>query len=320
MEQILNYKPISVGRAKDYTNQIINNFIVLYRIEPPKDKNQKSTYWLTQCQLCQTYKIYSASQLSKQQTFCECQTDLTNHHFGRWIVLYKTDKRTKNRNIIYHCKCECGNEKDVDAYTLRSGQSKSCGCLQKEIVSNKIPSNKLDLTGKRFGKLIALYPIKPENYFQHTKWHCQCDCGNTVDVDLGNLQQGFTKSCGCVNSKQEEQIIKILTINHIPFVYQYRFNDLKMKSFDFFVNNEYIIEYDGEQHFNYNGYGWNTKDNFEKTRKSDLEKNQYCFKHNIPIIRIPYTQENKIKLEDLLLQSTNFLLTSQNEDIYYSLK
>ncbi len=31
--------------------------------------------------------------------------DLTGKHFGRWTVLYETPKRTKNRQIIWHCKC-----------------------------------------------------------------------------------------------------------------------------------------------------------------------------------------------------------------------
>ena len=58
--------------------------------------------------------------------------DLTGQRFGRWTVMNITDKRTKNRTIIWHCKCDCGNEKDVDGYTLKSGQSKSCGCLNNE--------------------------------------------------------------------------------------------------------------------------------------------------------------------------------------------
>lgn len=31
--------------------------------------------------------------------------DLIGKHFGRWTVLYETPKRTKNRQIIWHCKC-----------------------------------------------------------------------------------------------------------------------------------------------------------------------------------------------------------------------
>lgn len=95
--------------------------------------------------------------------------DLTNQQFGRWTVLNITDKKSKNRSIYWHCRCECGNEKDVDGYLLRSGQSKSCGCLQKEIAAKQGRKTRIDLTGHRFGKLVALKPIYPEDREAHTK-------------------------------------------------------------------------------------------------------------------------------------------------------
>ena len=244
--------------------------------------------------------------------------DLTGKTFGRWTVLYQTNKRAKNGLVIWHCKCECGNEKDVDGYTLRSGQSKSCGCLQKEIAGEIGKRSRIDLTGQRFGKLVALYPIYSGNHDIHTKWHCKCDCGNECDIDMGNLRQGFSQSCGCTNSKQEEKIIKLLKQNNINFEYQKRFNNFKEKEFDFFINNEYVIEYDGSQHFKFTDTGWDTKEHFERTRKSDLIKNKYCFEHNIPLIRIPYDVE--YTANDLKLETTRFLLTPENEQEYYELR
>jgi hypothetical protein len=63
----------------------------------------------------------------------------------------------------------------------------------------------------------------------------------------------------------------------------------------------YLIEYDGEQHFSQyiSKTGWNSQENFEKTQKHDLQKNQYCLDHKIPLIRIPYTQKDKITIQDL---------------------
>ena len=243
--------------------------------------------------------------------------DLTNKIFGRWTVLYKTEKRTSSGAIIWHCICECGNEKDVDGYLLRSGQSKSCGCLQKEIASKNAKKTRIDLTGQRFGKLVALYGIY-NNDKEHTFWHCKCDCGNECDIDMGNLRSGKSQSCGCTQSKEEEKIIKLLTQNNVRFIYQHKFNDFQNKEFDFFVDNKYIIEYDGQQHFKYNGTGWDTKEHFERTRKSDLEKNKYCFDNNIPLIRIPYDREYAIN--DLILTTTRFLLTSENEKEYYKIR
>lgn len=241
--------------------------------------------------------------------------DLTGQRFGRWTVMNITDKRTKNRTIIWHCKCDCGNEKDVDGYTLKSGQSKSCGCLNRELAAERCRKTRIDLTGQRFGKLIALFPKYSESKNQHAKWVCQCDCGNQLEVDMGNLRAGKTQSCGCSNSIQEEKIIKLLTNNNLIFKYQYQFPNLPTKKFDFFIANQYIIEFDGSQHFKYTDSGWDTEEHFKRTRQSDLIKNQYCFENNIPLIRIPYDAD--YDFDDLILETTRFLLTPQNEKEYY---
>ena len=117
----------------------------------------------------------------------------------------------KKEQKIYHCKCECGNEKDVSAETLRRGESQSCGCLNRELAAERCRATRIDLTGQRFGKLVALFPIYSENG-GHTLWHCQCDCGNTCDIDMGNLRSGKSQSCGCTNSKNEEKIINLVGI------------------------------------------------------------------------------------------------------------
>ena len=315
MEQIENFIILEVGRAKNLTNNIYGDYKVLYRTKGPDGDNK--AYWLCQCQLCNKYIIKPGSTLIHGVNECECHNDLTGKIFGRWTVMYQTKERTKNRTIIWHCKCECGNEKDVDAYTLKSGQSKSCGCLQKELLIKNGGQNKIDLTGQRFGKLVALYGIYG-NSNNHSEWHCKCDCGNECDIDTGNLRQGFTQSCGCTHSKEEENIIKLLTKNNISFKYQYRFDNFKEKEYDFYIDNKYIIEYDGSQHFKCTNSGWDTQEHLDRTRKSDLEKNKYCFENNIPIIRIPYNKEYNIN--DLILKTTRYLLTPDNESEYYGVK
>ena len=102
---------------------------------------------------------------------------------------------------------------------------------------------------------MALSPIYSGDKNIHTKWLCQCDCGNQIEVDLSNLRRGLSQSCGCSQSREEENIIKLLTKNNIPFIYHYKFDNFKNKEYDFYVNNQYIIEYDGQQHFYYTNSG-----------------------------------------------------------------
>ena len=313
MKQIENYEIIEPGRGINLIGQKFGDYMVLYRTKP--QSSSKEVHWLCQCQKCKKFFIKKSTTLRKGINKCSCENDLTGQRFGRWTVMNITNKRTKNRTIIWHCKCDCGNEKDVDAYTLKSGQSKSCGCLNKEKAAQRCKQMRLDLTGKRFGKLIALYPIYSGLKNEHTKWHCKCDCGNECDIDMGNLRSGKSQSCGCTQSKQEEKIIQLLTKNKIPFNYQHQFNDLLNKKFDFYINNQYLLEYDGSQHFQATETGWNTIQHLKRTRKNDLIKNKYCFEHNIPLIRIPYNKN--YTFEDLKLETTHFLLTPENEKKYY---
>lgn len=52
-----------------------------------------------------------------------------------------------------------------------------------------------DLTGARFGKLIALSPTEQRDKSNHVCWLCKCDCGEDRIVSSHNLINGFVKSC-----------------------------------------------------------------------------------------------------------------------------
>lgn len=53
--------------------------------------------------------------------------------FGRWTVL-RFDENNKKHETHWICECECGSIRSVPSKNLRNGKSKSCGCLQKEIL------------------------------------------------------------------------------------------------------------------------------------------------------------------------------------------
>lgn len=55
--------------------------------------------------------------------------DLENKIFGKWEVIKKAPSR--RFNTYWLCKCECGKEKDVAAYSLKNRKSSSCGCESK---------------------------------------------------------------------------------------------------------------------------------------------------------------------------------------------
>ena len=55
--------------------------------------------------------------------------DLTRQRFGRLTVVKYTG-RSKNSHVMWFCKCDCGNETVVRDDSLKSGNTKSCGCLR----------------------------------------------------------------------------------------------------------------------------------------------------------------------------------------------
>lgn len=63
------------------------------------------------------------------------KVEMIGKRFGRWVVLER-HSTNKNGTIRYLCKCDCGVVKDVSGVLLRNGQSSSCGCYNKEIISN----------------------------------------------------------------------------------------------------------------------------------------------------------------------------------------
>jgi len=57
--------------------------------------------------------------------------------------------------------------------------------------------SKIDLTGKRFGKLTVLSESSNRNSNGAVIWLCKCDCGKTKEIVSQSLIRGLTTSCGC---------------------------------------------------------------------------------------------------------------------------
>lgn len=105
--------------------------------------------------------------------------------FGKLTVLEfsHTEKGVSYQKV----KCECGEEKSIRTKDLKSGRTKSCGCLQ--ITSNLKP-------GTVFNRLTVLrqVDVKTPGIFSE----CLCECGNIIITKNTLLEKGFTKSCGCI--------------------------------------------------------------------------------------------------------------------------
>lgn len=71
----------------------------------------------------------------------------------------------------------------------------------------------LDLTGKRFGKLVALHRGESQ-YRTVSTWVCKCDCGEITTTRTHRLMSGATRSCGCLRRELSSKRKKIHGVSH----------------------------------------------------------------------------------------------------------
>lgn len=64
--------------------------------------------------------------------------NLAGERFGKLTVISLT---SNDKYTIWHCKCDCGAEKDFYQHNLTNGKATSCGCLRKMISKKKGKEN-----------------------------------------------------------------------------------------------------------------------------------------------------------------------------------
>ncbi|TCT14563.1 hypothetical protein EDC18_10544 [Natranaerovirga pectinivora] len=109
--------------------------------------------------------------------------------YNNLVVIGKTVKK-KGKSYLWEFKCDCGNTVYYRACDVKSGSTKSCGCLKykRSIVD--------DITGKLYGKLTVIRKTDKKTDGRYL-WQCKCDCDKIVYVSARALKSGNTSSCGC---------------------------------------------------------------------------------------------------------------------------
>ena len=77
---------------------------------------------------------------------------------------------------------------------LAAGSVRSCGCLLRDHLVSLNKSRRVDLIGRRFGRLSVIRNVRWGN---KARWECLCDCGAKTLVYGTSLAEGKTTSCGC---------------------------------------------------------------------------------------------------------------------------
>ncbi len=131
--------------------------------------------------------------------------DLSGQKFGNLTVLNEDGhiKRGNQNCVAWLCECVCGNKIRVTTSGLKSGNTKSCGCMVNEVAAQR----RSDLSGRRFGKLVV-ERMADKKLNGRIAWVCKCDCGNETVVTATNLVSGATKSCGCIRKENTAALRK----------------------------------------------------------------------------------------------------------------
>lgn len=122
------------SRAVDLTGKQFGKLTVLERAP---NKPGGNTKWICQCECGRRCTVTSYKLIHGIQYCCGCETkshpkDITGQKFRMLTALYPTDRRDYKGGVIWHCRCDCGNELDVSYNNLKFGEMVSCGCRKKE--------------------------------------------------------------------------------------------------------------------------------------------------------------------------------------------
>lgn len=173
--------------------------------------------------------IYTLDEKCKCKVKCDCgtiknvtQSDLINKKIKSCGCILSDSQRKKTKNLIgksfsyltvisnpyyilgkyssysnYKCKCKCGNIIEVRAAQLLSLKTKSCGCLQKSILSKSRRKLTQNLINKKFGKLKVI----SEPLYDKRRAYCKCicECGILKNIYQCELTSKKTRSCGCMS-------------------------------------------------------------------------------------------------------------------------
>lgn len=167
--------------------------------------------------------------------------NITGQRFGSLTAIAFV--RSVNGNAIWKAVCDCGGEIEVRGSAMTYGKQTDCGCKGREKRSSKPAANSLDLTGRRFGRLVALRRVKCENKSGAAMWVVRCDCGGEKIV-AGVLLGKKIFSCGCLyreSRRWKKDVVKCKkppgAVERTAILWKYK-DDARKRSLEWALSDE----------------------------------------------------------------------------------
>ena len=243
-------------------------------IETPSAKNFLAAHKKAGCSDCSGLRAKNTANLKKLQEKYE---------------ILETEKDSLGK-VWYTCKCKmCGR---ISKHILSSFLYNTCRCEGNgnRWTEEEFKSKLYKEYGDEYTLLSPFKTVNDKALFKHS-------CGfawSTTPAHILYNKTGCPKCC-----KKESKGCKIIESQlkqlNVPYEKE-RFLTNSLQRFDFFIefnNQQYAIEYNGEQHYHYSPF-FHGRDieTFKKYQERDARKAQYCKDNNITLIVIPYTLTN----------------------------
>lgn len=183
-------KAIAISELEGKT---FGDLTVLHKAE--QQRKNGGVWWTCRCSCGELYDCPASLLITGRRSRCSSNAheknyafaDIAGRRFHRLTALYPLKERDPKKSVIWHCKCDCGNEVDVPYNNLVYCNMRSCGCQKKEhdkklgtflthvagtsldmLKSQKIPAN--NTTGAKGvyfikGKWVAKIVFQKKQYY-----------------------------------------------------------------------------------------------------------------------------------------------------------
>ncbi len=209
----MKHSDIAVKKCMDMSGKTFGRWSVLsdYVLS---DRGERK--WLCRCTCGTERYVLERGLLYGGSVSCGClrterrqqalTMDLTGKVFGELTVVRRVESKKGSAGARWLCRCSCGEEYEVLGTLLVNGKRTRCP-------SNLHAKNYtyVDITGKRFGLLVALEPARRGDSSGSVIWRCRCDCGNEIEVSYNKLMYTNQKSCGCRKKEHNQKLNTFLT-------------------------------------------------------------------------------------------------------------
>lgn len=141
-----------MGKIIDLTGQTFGKLTVLYRDTSKEITSGKHARWICQCECGKIISVQSNHLRAGDTTACSfaCKNRIPNGtRFGKLVILDITDERVKNSGeVLYKCKCDCGNIELISSTELRSLRKTFCSKCHKNssgeiLITNLLTENNI---------------------------------------------------------------------------------------------------------------------------------------------------------------------------------